>query len=192
MRKLAIVAFLVFVMVPAGFPQQAKAPPAPGADFPKVVLTAPDTRSERSYLGLSGRGKFDISQIKAPVVILEILSIYCPYCQNEAPNINELYRMIEADANLRGKIVIVGLGAGNSAYEAGAFKKKYSVPFPIIPDPEFAAYGQIGEVRTPHFIGIRKTSEGDPRVFYSKTGAIGDPAEFLAKIKKAAGIKELK
>jgi peroxiredoxin len=188
MRK-SILLFVFFLLISVGFLQAAKKPPAAGDVFPKIALPAPEARSEREYLGLSGSGKFEISAIRAPVVMLQIMSIYCPYCQKEAANVNELYRMIESDPDLRGRIVICGLGAGNSAYEVGAFRKKYAIPFPIIPDPDFAAYERIGEVRTPYFIVIRTSSDGAARVFYAEAGGLGDPARFLSRLRQLPELK---
>ena len=88
----------------------------------------------KNYLGLTGSGTFKITQVKAQAVLIEIFSMYCPYCQKDAPGINELFQAIEENAEMKGRIKIIGIGAGNSAYEVGVYKKKYNVPFPLIPD----------------------------------------------------------
>jgi len=82
-------------------------------------------------LGLSGSGSFKIPQIKAKVVIIEIFSMYCPYCQKDAPGVNELYLLIENNADIKNKIKLIGIGAGNSSYEVEVFKKTYTVPSPF-------------------------------------------------------------
>jgi thiol-disulfide isomerase/thioredoxin len=140
-------------------------------------------------LGISGGGTFNVPQVKAPLVLIQILSMYCPYCQREAPNVNELYKRIEQDENFRGKIKVIGIGAGNSAYEVGLYRKKFNVPFPVIPDPDFVAYERIGgEVRTPYFIAVRNQTAGAD-VFYSAVGGLGDPAKFLDQIARSGGLK---
>jgi protein-disulfide isomerase len=53
--------------------------------FSEITLPVPEKAGEREYLGLTGTSRSDIS-IKADLVILEIFSMYCPYCQKEAPN----------------------------------------------------------------------------------------------------------
>ncbi len=168
--------------------QAAGRPPQPGEKLPDLVLPALEGK-DRDYLGVSGRGPFRITQVNSPVVLIQILSMYCPYCQKEAPNVNELYRLIEQDATLRGKIKIIGIGAGNSAYEVGLYRKKFNIPFPVIPDPDFAAYEKIGgEVRTPYFIAV-KNQAGKAEVFYSAVGALGDPAKFLKVLTQDGGLK---
>lgn len=47
-----------------------------GVPFPVVKMTVPDDAAHRSYLGLSKTGTFEISDIKAQVVIVEIFSMY--------------------------------------------------------------------------------------------------------------------
>ena len=47
-----------------------------GAFFPSVKLAVPDETAYKQYLGLSGSGTFDIPDIKARIVIIEIFSMY--------------------------------------------------------------------------------------------------------------------
>ena len=190
MKRLLGIALLLIIVLSAGpgF-SAAERPPQPGEALPDLSLPVPDKWSDRSYLGISGQRTFKVIQIKAPVVLIQILSMYCPYCQREAPNVNELYRLIEQDSALRGKIKIVGIGAGNSSYEVDLYRKKFNVPFPVIPDPDFVAYGRIGgEVRTPYFIAVKNQS-GESKVFYSAVGALGDPGKFLEQIARSGGLK---
>ncbi len=85
----------------------ANKPPEKGETLPAFNLPIPKNSIERSYLGISGDGFFKIPQIKTKVVIVEIYSMYCPYCQKDAPGINELYNLIEKNPDLKNKIKIV-------------------------------------------------------------------------------------
>ncbi len=127
--------FLVGIFLAAGWlvppaGQAAAGPPAKGEPFPALMLPAPKSVDEKNYLGLSGTGAFKISQIKAQVALIEVFSMYCPFCQKDAPGLNELYRAIENNPQLKGKIKMIGIGAGNSPFEVDVFKKTYTVPFP--------------------------------------------------------------
>jgi len=137
---------------------------------------------------LSGSGTFKINQIKADVIIIEIFSMYCPYCQGEAPNINNLYDLIEKNPSYKNKIKIVGIGINNSLFETDIFKNKYKIAFPLIPDGDFKLHKTIGQVRTPYFIVV-KLKAGKTEVIYSKLGALGDNKTFLEEIVKSAGLK---
>src|SRR5512140_3429828 len=95
----------------------AKSAPADGPGFPVFELPIPGSEGEKEYLGLSGTGIFEVGQIKARVVIIEVFSFYCPHCQRTAAQINDLYGIIEGRADLKEKVKMIGIGAKNSAYE---------------------------------------------------------------------------
>ena len=54
----------------------ASKPPATGETLPSFELDVPKKDEFRSYLGLSGTGKFTVPQIEAQVVIIEIFNMY--------------------------------------------------------------------------------------------------------------------
>jgi thiol-disulfide isomerase/thioredoxin len=167
----------------------ANAPPVKGGVLPVINLPIPKSLEEKDYLGLSGDGLFKIPQIKAKVVITEIFSMYCPYCQKDAPRINELYQMIENNPDLKTKIKLIGFGAGNSSYEVSVFKKTYAIPFPLFPDKDFVIHKAYGEVRTPYFIAVKINEDGTHQVIHSQLGDFQGPAPFLELILKASGLK---
>lgn len=179
-------ALLLFFAAYAGSAENIT--PQVGSVFPSIKLTKPTDAAHLKYLGLSGDGTFKLNRIKADVLIIEIFSIYCPYCQAEAPSINELYRVIENNPALKNKIKMIGIGIGNSAFEADIFKKKYQVDFPLFPDGDFKLHKIIGEVRTPYFFVV-KLKSGTAEAIYSQLGALGDHKLFLDQIIKSAGLK---
>ena len=188
-RKISSLAIVILVLFMAKAISAAEInPPQVGGVFPEIELLKSSNPVDLKYLGLSGSGIFKIQQVKADVVIVEIFSMYCPYCQAEAPAINELYGLIEKNPALKNKIKIIGIGINNSLFETDIFKKKYKVEFPLIPDGDFKLHKIIGEVRTPCFIVV-KLKGGKKEVIYSKLGALGDNKAFLEKIIKSAGLK---
>ena len=50
----------------------------------------------QEYLGVSGSpGElFAVKDIDTDILLIELFSMYCPFCQEEAPSVNELYEMI--------------------------------------------------------------------------------------------------
>ena len=54
----------------------ASKPPAQGTVLPRFQLKVPEDSKAKAYLGLSGNGEFTVSEIKAQVVIIQILSRY--------------------------------------------------------------------------------------------------------------------
>ena len=125
---LAMITFLFSILV---FPALAdNKPPEKGEGLPVINLPVPKNPDERNYLGVSGSGLFKIPQIKAKAVIVEIFSMYCPYCQKDAPGVNELYRLIENNADIKNKIKLIGIGAGNSLIRSRGISKKH-IMFPF-------------------------------------------------------------
>ncbi len=169
----------VVLLCGAAASAQTISPPPEGTRFPGLRIPAPLSGEHLKYLGLKGRGDFEISQVKAELVVIQVLSMYCPHCQREAPLVNELYALIDARPDVKGKIKLLGIGAGNTSFEVDLFRKKYNIPFPVIPDPDLKLHRLLGEVRTPYFIAVKLTRDGQQRVVYSRAGSPGEPAQFL-------------
>jgi len=167
----------------------ANKPPQKGEVLPIMNFPIPKNPDEKSYLGLPGSGPFKIPQIKAKVVIIEIFSMYCPYCQKDAPGVNELYRLIENNADIKNKIKLIGIGAGNSSYEVEVFKKTYNVPFPLFPDKDFTIHKACGEVRTPYFIVIKINEDGTHKIVHTQLGDYPGAEPFLDLVLKTSELK---
>jgi peroxiredoxin len=167
----------------------ANKPPEKGEVLPVMNLPIPKNPEERNYLGLSGSGSFKIPQIKAKVVIIEIFSMYCPYCQKDAPGVNELFRLIETNPDIKNKIKLIGIGAGNSSYEVEVFKKTYTVPFPLFPDKDFTIHKVCGEVRTPYFMVVKINEDGTHQIVHNQLGNYPGAEPFLDLVLKASGLK---
>jgi thiol-disulfide isomerase/thioredoxin len=177
--------FLGFLWGPPCHAQRTQ-PPAEGAPFPDIRIPAPSSEESRGYLGLKGKEAFKVGQIDAEMVIVEVFSMYCPHCQREAPSVNSLYRIIDGRPDLKGKIKIMGIGAGNTGFEVDLFSKKYGILFPLIPDPDLNLHRVLGEVRTPYFIAVKLGKDGQQKVLYSQAGSPGEPDKFLESLLKAA------
>ncbi len=167
----------------------ANKPPEKGEVLPVINLPVPKNPDERNYLGLSGSGLFKIPQIRAKVVIIEIFSMYCPYCQKDAPGVNELYRLIENNPDIKNKIKLIGIGAGNSLYEVEVYKKTYTVPFPLFPDKDFTIHKVCGEVRTPYFMVVKINEDGTHQIVHNQLGGYPGAEPFLELVLKASGLK---
>lgn len=193
MKKIAFL-LLAILLLPAAHAlaggaslSATSAPLADGTAFPDLSLSGELTPEQAAYLGVKGNGPYSLNAIKAPVLIVEIFSMYCPFCQAEAPVVNGLYQLIGQN-DLDDKVKLIGVGAGNSDFEVDVFKKKYEVNFPLFSDLDFVAHKAAGEVGTPFFYALRKNASGGYDVVMSSLGRMDSPETFLAAVRKAAKI----
>jgi peroxiredoxin len=182
-----LVIVIAFLLLFSGGLVSAVSPPEKGDVLPEMALPVPEDSAYKAYLGLQGEGVFQIPQIKARVVLVEIFSMYCPACQREAPRVNELYKIIESDPKMRKEVKLIGIGAGNTPFEVNIFKKKYQVSFPLFSDQDFSVHKSLGEVRTPFFIGVKINPDGTHEIFYTLLGGFEKPDEFLKLLLKLSG-----
>ena len=103
---------------------------------------------------------------------------------------DELYRLVESGPDLRNKIKLIGIGAGNSRYEVEVFKKTYHTPFPLFPDNEFAIHKALGDVRSPYFIVIKINKDGTHEVVHSELDSFREAHEFLELILGASELNQ--
>lgn len=153
--------------------------------LPDIELIVPEQQVDREYLGLTGASgeKFTLADIKADLLVVELFSMYCPFCQEEAPRVNELYERLQELEEHRGIVVrMIGLGASNSAYEVEHFKKTYQVKFPMFPDKDLSMYDKFKGGGTPEFIGCVLKPAGESLIVLRNSGGFDSAAEFMNEL----------
>ena len=188
LRYLVRIVFLVLALNGLAF--AASSAPVKGGRLPMISLPIPKNSYEKSYLGLSGEGSFKIPQIKANGVLIKIFNLYCPICQSTAATMAELYRQIEHNPDLKDKIKLIGIGAGNNLLEIEVFKQNHNIPFPIFPDENFKIHQALGEVRTPFYIAIKMDGDGSNVIIHTHLGGLTDARAFLDLMVAAYGMKQ--
>ncbi len=148
----------------------------------EILLPTPTEAAIRQYLGLPDGEQFTVDQIAAEAVIVQVYSMYCPHCQREAPQVNDLYALITAQAGLHGRLRLIGVGIGNSKYEVDFYRETYGVKFPLFPDGKFIIHKQLGETRTPHFFVLKPAGAGQVEVVYDLVGGFNSPEKFLETV----------
>lgn len=157
--------------------------------IPDLELSGPVSPAAAAYLGAPpGQGSLRLSQVQAKVLLIEVFSMYCPYCQAEAGNVNDLHARLKKSP-WAGSLKMLGLGAGNTPFEVDFFRDKYKTAFPLFPDPEFAGHKALHGPGTPYFLLVRPDGAGAFTVLYSHLGGFGDPAKFLDTLAAKAGLR---
>lgn len=159
--------------------------------LPDIILTVPENKADIEYLGLKGEAgaPFALKDIDADILMIELFSMYCPYCQQAAPTVNELYEKMEQIKQPDLKLVIIGIGANNTDLEVDTFRKGFDILFPLFSDPDMSIYNKLAGAGTPGFIGCKKDGEKNV-IFFRKSGGFTDHVEFLNKLLRSAGLKE--
>ncbi|MBU0945143.1 MAG: TlpA family protein disulfide reductase [Proteobacteria bacterium] len=160
--------------------------------LPEITLTVPDNKGYIQYLGLKGEPgtSFSLNDIDADILLIELFSMYCPYCQNVAPTVNELYEKIEQTKRPDLKLVIIGIGANNTDLEVDIFRQGFDIAFPLFSDSDMSIYNTLAGAGTPGFIGCRKDGEKSV-IFFRESGGFTDHSQFLADLLHRAGVKEV-
>ncbi len=166
-----------------------KAPPGRGDGFPAVALEAPSDPDARAYLGLKpGATTFSVQDIRAELVIIEVLDMYCRFCQKDAPAANALRQMLDS-RGVADRVKMIGIALGNSRFEAELFTDRFHVRFPVVPDPDSTVRHALGRVGTPAFYAVRFTN-GAAVIAARHNGLLGDGAgRFLDRALSRAGLR---
>jgi peroxiredoxin len=152
--------------------------PFVGATLPKLALEAPAEDADKRYLGIAKGGKFSLQQVEGPLILLEIIGVYCPQCHKQAPGFNRLFQRIQKDPRLKAKVKFLAVAAGGTASEIAYLRREFAIPFPIVSDARFEIHKQLGEPRTPFTLLL------DPqrKVVFAHLGVIEDLDSFFQKI----------
>ena len=132
--------------------------------FPKIVLKPPVDSKDLAYLGVSGESPFLVSDVKADLLLVEVMNINCGHCQQQAPIYNKLFSLIESSPETRGRVKMMAVASGNSDKYIQQFRDHFKVPYPIIEDPGLEAFDAFGKPGIPFVIYVRPLLEGNPGV----------------------------
>lgn len=182
MKTVCVFAALILLAVSLG-EACASTPTVDVATISGLKWPVPTNVSERDYLGLTAKEGFTLPDIQGEVVLVELFSMYCPICQAEAPLVNELFDLIESGSDAKGKVKLIGIGAGNTPFEVDVFKKKYGVKFPMVADDSMAVRKALSEeIRTPTFLVLRVGADKKISVTGVHVGQIKDAKAFLKMV----------
>jgi peroxiredoxin len=138
-----------------------------------------DSEQTQTYLGLDAMKPFKVSDIRAKIVVIEFMSARCPHCQANAPIMNDIYKMIQADSGLADvKVVAIAIADDKTGVET--FKKQFKTPFPILLDENREITRSMGVQATPTTMVV---STEDAKVLFTRPGVIPDADAFVKQVK---------
>lgn len=158
-----LVLFLCFFMPVLGISASLKSrtPILRSGDlFPSLSLPNLLGTNGKRYLGLGEKAEFPLVDIQAEVLVVKFLNSNCVYCIKSLPVFDEIFQTIERDQNLRKRIKILGISAGDTPAEVAFFEKQHAIPYPIFPDPEFIAHKAVYEPTVPFVVITKRDRQG--------------------------------
>lgn len=154
-----------------------------GDHFPACNLVSVGAKDDGAYLGLKpGARAFALREVPAPYLLVELFNELCLLCQKEAPIYSALFRRIEDDPRLAGRLKIMGMGVGSSKREVARFRKKHGVPFPLFADQKREVFSCLGQPELPVLYLLKRQPSGSFRLLYMHPGHIENPSGLLKKL----------
>jgi len=180
MRILTVLALLCALLGPTQNALAEAALPAPGQTLPTLSLKAPSLAEDAQALGVAGKKTFRLQDLKAKVIVVEVIGVYCNECVKQVRSFNTLYarlaRRIQA-----GEVLMLGLAAGGTDMEVESLRKKGVYKYPIVADEDYKNHKQLKEPKTPFTMLV--TPSG--KVLYTHLGVDEDIETMLTRIKDA-------
>jgi len=160
-------------------------PSVGAAELHALELASPPAGDQRLYLGINA-DTFKLADVQADIIIVEFFSLYCVMCAKEAPAVAELFSLAKKQSTPELRIVLLGIGAGNTADEVARFQKQHAVLFPLVPDQKVIAMRFMKMAITPGFIAFKKQPDGSLVSLHTRLGVLGPPQRFLDSALQAA------
>ena len=157
--------------------------PGLGTAIPAFSIPVPISKVDKSYLKLDKEAKFRPGDMEATLVLIEVFSVYCAACQYQAPFMNKLYSKIEKDPELKNRVKMIGIGAGNDKWDIAEYEDIYR--FPIMPDEDYEFHNLVGAPATPFLIFARPYGQGRLMVVDSHLGKLQDSDKLLSMVREA-------
>lgn len=153
--------------------------PAEGDILPGFSLDPPGDPRVAAELGVPADKPFGLGDLKADLVLFEVLGVYCPQCHRQLPGFNSLAGRLRK-AGLGGRVAMLGLAAGGTTMEVGYLRTKGGYAFPVVPDPDFRVHKVLGEPQTPFTMLVDKTG----KVHFAHLGVIENTDALFARIRE--------
>lgn len=158
----------------------ADALPAPGQTLPTLTLKTPVFGQDAQELGVAGKKSFRLQDVKAKVIVVEVIGVYCAECAKQVHSFNTLYARLSRRIQA-GEVRVFGLAAGGTDKEVESLRKAGIYKYPIVGDEKYQNHKLLREPKTPFTMLL--TPGG--KVLYTHLGVDEDIEAMLARIKDA-------
>ncbi len=165
---------LVFILFASAAP--AAAVIQTGDTLPDLVFQRPMDPAQATYLGVRADVPISLSLIPARFLVVEVLNVHCTSCRKLAPVSSKLFEKIHGSTVTRKAVKMIGIASGNAKSLVDMFQREFSIPFPVVPDPDFRAHEAVGLSPIPLTLIVRQQPDGTPGIVAGKhVGYFSDP-----------------
>ena len=169
---------IIMLSITLAMPALSAQLPQKGSVLPSIRFLSPLLPEDQKYLAVPG-DTFAVKDVSCQVLLVEIISVYCPACYRQVPLFNKLFARIE-EGKLRNKVKMLAVAAGGTVMEVKYLRKDGQYAYPIVQDEAFTIHRLLGEPRTPFTMLVDR--EG--KVLYSHLGVIEDIDAFYDSLKQ--------
>lgn len=155
--------------------------------FPDLPLQGKLSQEMIQQLGISGT-PFRISDVPSEYLFVEIFSMYCPYCQRDAPEVNALFERVRG-SELWEQMRFLGIGTGNTQYEVDFYAQQFKTPFPMLPDEEYVLHSALGNIGTPYYLLLRRNGPDQLEIVHAVEGSPDSLEEMFREMLRKAGLR---
>lgn len=180
MHKIFLASLLAWTLLSLS-PGWVLALPAPGDILPDMVMQAPATAEETADLGIVEGQSFRLADLGKPLVLFEVIGVYCPQCYLQAPGFISIQKRL-AKSGLDEKVAVMALAAGGTPMETAYLHEQGNYKMPIVPDPDYSVHKLLGEPQTPFTMVLTKDGE----VLFAHLGIIEDMDAFFLALQNLA------
>jgi len=145
----------------------------------EFTLPPPDSAQTQTYLGLDDMKPFKVTDIKAKIAVIELMSAVCPHCQANAPIMNDVYKRLQADSGLA-DVKVIAIAIADDKTHVDTFRKQFKTPFPILLDEDREIKRSMPGLATPTTMVV---STADAKVLFTHAGVISDADGFVKQVK---------
>ena len=182
MKKPGLIGVFIVVAFTSIFWQSSGAfcaDPAETMSTVNFTLPPPDSAQTQTYLGLDAMKQFKVGDIKAKIVVIELMSGFCSACQANTPIINDVYKTTQADSSLA-DVKVIAIAIADDKTSVDTFKKQFKPLFPMLLDENREIMRSKIISATPVTMVV---STEDAKVLFTQPGLIPDAEGFVKQVR---------
>ncbi len=141
--------------------EPASIPLSDGDAFPDITFNDKIDVAICAYLGIDKKPPLAFRELSGSFFVMEVFNVFCMRCPKNVPLLNSLYDLSEKDPQLRGKLKVIGIAAGNNRKELDIYARQYKVAFPSFADDLFSSHIALGKPRVPYTLFVKRSATGD-------------------------------